>query len=91
MALDPRELAEEHERAHDDEERAAAVETRARELGLQFFRISGVTGAGLPELLEAVWRELAAARETEDAVVTLPGSSYDEFFGSDENDEPVDE
>lgn len=57
--------------ALDDEERAKAVEARASELGLPFFRISGVTGAGLPALLEAIWRELAAAREAEAADLAL--------------------
>lgn len=57
--------------ALDDEERALAVERRAKELGLPFFRISGVTGAGLPPLLEAVWRELAAAREADAANLGL--------------------
>jgi GTP-binding protein len=42
----------------------AALEQRARTLGLRFFRISGATGAGVPELLEAMWRQLAAARQT---------------------------
>ena len=51
--------------ALDEEERAAAVEQRAHALGLPFFRISGVTGAGLPDLLEAAWRELARARAEE--------------------------
>ena len=51
--------------ALDDEARAAAVEQRAHALGLPFFRISGVTGAGLPDLLEAAWRELARARADE--------------------------
>ena len=66
--------------ALDDEERAAAVERRAAELGLPFFRISGVTGNGLPALLEATWRELAAAREAEakDAALEFD-DEYDEF------------
>ena len=29
-----------------------------------FFRISGVTGAGVPELLEAMWQRLAASRQS---------------------------
>ena len=49
--------------AHDDAQvRALAQHTRA--LKLPFFRISGVSGAGVPELLEAVWRQLAAARQS---------------------------
>jgi GTP-binding protein len=40
----------------------AALEKRAKRLKLPFFRISGATGAGVPDLLEAMWRTLAAAR-----------------------------
>jgi len=40
------------------------LERRAAELGLPFFRISGAAGAGVPELLEAMWRRLAAARQS---------------------------
>jgi GTP-binding protein len=49
--------------AVDDESRVTSLARRASELGLPFFRISGVTGAGVPELLEAVWHELAATRD----------------------------
>lgn len=48
--------------ALDDESRVQALAQRAAELGLPFFRISGVTGEGIPTLLEALWRQLAAAR-----------------------------
>jgi GTPase len=48
--------------ALDDEDRATSLEARATALGLPFFRISGVTGVGVPALLEAAWKELAAAR-----------------------------
>ncbi|MGC4084149.1 MAG: GTPase ObgE [Vicinamibacterales bacterium] len=67
LAAKPQLIAANKIDALDDEERAVAVETRATALGLPFFRISGVTGAGVPELLEAVWRVLAAAREAEAA------------------------
>ena len=50
--------------AVDDESRVAALAQRASELGLPFFRVSGVTGAGIPELLEAMWARLASARQT---------------------------
>src|SRR5437763_836823 len=50
--------------AVDDEARITALARRASELGLSFFRASGVTGAGLPELLEAMWAGLASARQT---------------------------
>ena len=48
----------------EDAPRIAALERRAAELGLPFFRISGVTGAGVPELLEAMWQRLAASRQS---------------------------
>jgi GTP-binding protein len=41
---------------------AAALEKRAKSLKLPFYRISGASGAGVPDLLEAMWRTLAAAR-----------------------------
>jgi GTP-binding protein len=40
-----------------------ALERRVKKNGLRVFRISGVTGAGVDELLEAAWREIAAVRE----------------------------
>jgi len=42
----------------------AALGRRAADLGLPFFRISGVTGQGVPELLEAMWARLDAARKS---------------------------
>ena len=47
-----------------DATRVEALARRASELGLPFFRVSGVTGAGVPELLEAMWARLTAARQT---------------------------
>ena len=52
------------------------MERHAAELGVEFFRISGVTGAGVPQLLEAVWRELAATREAEDAQIEVPQADH---------------
>jgi GTP-binding protein len=46
------------------DEVTAALERRAGELHLPFFRVSGATGAGVPDLLEAMWRRLAAARQS---------------------------
>jgi GTPase len=62
LAAKPQLVAANKIDALDDEERALAVESRAHMLDLPFFRVSAATGAGLPELLEAVWRELAAVR-----------------------------
>jgi GTP-binding protein len=40
-----------------------ALEKRAKKLKLPFLKVSGVSGQGVPELLEAMWRGLAASRE----------------------------
>jgi len=40
-----------------------ALERRASELGLPFLRASGVSGYGVPELLEAMWKGLARPRQ----------------------------
>ena len=48
----------------EDAAKIAALAERAAALGLPFFRISGVTGAGVPELLEAMWQRLAPSRQS---------------------------
>jgi GTPase len=50
--------------ADPDSPALAALERRAKALKLRFFRISGATGAGVPDLLEAIWRQLARARQS---------------------------
>ena len=45
--------------ANSDRVESDALMKEARAAGLPFFRISGVTGEGLPKLLEAVWQRLA--------------------------------
>ena len=40
-----------------------ALEAHARELGLSCLRISGVTGEGVPALLEAVWQVISPDRQ----------------------------
>jgi GTP-binding protein len=45
-----------------DEDGLVRLDRRVRELGRPLLRISGVSREGLPELLEAAWREIAAAR-----------------------------
>ena len=47
----------------DDDSAVKALEKRAKKLKLPFLRVSGVSGQGVPELLEAMWRGLAASRE----------------------------
>ena len=49
--------------AMDDEKRAKDLEKRAKKLKLPFFRISGASGEGVPALLEAMWKHVAAQRE----------------------------
>ena len=63
--------------ALDDEERAMAVEQRAGALGLPFFRISGVTGAGVPAMLEVAWQLLADARSADADALTLTAHDTD--------------
>jgi len=48
--------------ALEDEERVKELAKRAKALKLRFFRISGATGEGIPELLEAMWRGLDQSR-----------------------------
>src|SRR5688572_1960015 len=50
--------------AVDDDARVAALGKRAKTLRLPFYRISAVTGDGLQQLTEAMWRHLAASRST---------------------------
>jgi GTP-binding protein len=47
----------------DDQAPIDALAKHAKSLGLPFFRISGVSGAGVPDLLQAMWHHLAAARD----------------------------
>ena len=42
----------------------AELKRRAARLDLPFLQISGATGEGVPELLEAMWRRLAASRQS---------------------------
>jgi GTP-binding protein len=63
--------------ALDEESRVVSLAQRARELDLPFFRISGVSGAGLPELLEGAWRELAARRAAEAAAIAFEDQGDD--------------
>jgi GTP-binding protein len=71
LAAKPQIVAANKIDALDDEERAAGLERRAGELELPFYRISAVSGAGLPELLEEMWRQVAAARAVEAAEIEI--------------------
>jgi GTP-binding protein len=48
--------------ALDDRSRLERLEARANGLGLPFFAVSGVTGRGVPALVEAAWPYIAEAR-----------------------------
>ncbi len=50
--------------ALDEPERLDALRGHVRKKRLPFLTISAVTGEGLDELLETVWRGIVAARET---------------------------
>ncbi|MGH9141924.1 MAG: GTPase ObgE [Vicinamibacterales bacterium] len=47
----------------DDDTDIVALERRAVELGLPFLRVSGVSGLGVSQLLEAMWKGLASSRQ----------------------------
>src|SRR5258706_9657333 len=64
LAAKPQIVAASKIDAVDDESRVAAVARRAAELQLPFLKVSAATGAGIPELLEAMWQRLAASRQT---------------------------
>ena len=57
--------------AVDEPERVSRLEARARELQLPFFRVSAVTGEGVPQVLEAAWPHVAEARAAEAAAAAL--------------------
>src|SRR5437588_3398697 len=60
LAAKPQIVAANKMDAVDDESRVASVARRSKELDLPFFRISGATGTGVPELLEAMWTHVSA-------------------------------
>lgn len=57
--------------AVDEPDRITRLESRARDLHLPFFKVSAVTGEGVPQLLEAAWPHIAEAREAEAATAAL--------------------
>jgi GTP-binding protein len=63
LAAKPQIVAANKLDAVDDPDRVAAVARRAAELSLPFVGISAATGEGVSDLLEAMWRYLAAARQ----------------------------
>ena len=76
LAAKPQIVAANKIDATADLDDVAVLAERAEALGLEFFRISAVTGAGVPDLLEAMWRVLAA---TPLAPVAVPGTEEPMF------------
>ncbi|HZP46937.1 MAG TPA: GTPase ObgE [Vicinamibacterales bacterium] len=64
LAAKPQIVAANKIDALDDPARVDALEARAKTLKLPFFRVSGATGAGVPDLVEAMWHRLAASRQS---------------------------
>jgi GTP-binding protein len=62
LAAKPQIVAANKMDALGDEAGLERLQSRASRLRLPFFRISGVTGAGVTDLLEAAWQTLAAER-----------------------------
>jgi GTP-binding protein len=63
--------------ALDDPSRLATLERHVERLGLRLFPVSGVTGEGVGALLEAVWREIAAAPAAAPAAQPAPEEGVD--------------
>jgi len=70
LAAKPQIVAANKIDALEDRSRLDSLTRHVKALGLPLFAISGVTGDGLPDLLEAMWREIAAARESDVEVET---------------------
>src|SRR5437762_13517455 len=66
LAAKPQLVAANKMDAVDDasDDAIAALRRRAAALDLPFLQISGVTGEGMPALLEAMWRRLAESRKS---------------------------
>ena len=83
LAAKPQIVAANKMDALDDETRVTALEARAKALGLAFFKISAVSGAGVPDLLEAMWQHVVAERSTDAADAPPPlGASSDLLAGT---------
>jgi GTPase len=74
LARKPQLVAANKMDAATDESLVAALEARARELELPFFRISAVAGTGLTPLLEAAWKVVAESRAADLARLTVESS-----------------
>jgi GTP-binding protein len=57
--------------ALDEPDRLARLQAHLQSSGIPLYPVSAATGEGLDRLLEAIWRELASARERAAAAATL--------------------
>jgi GTPase len=73
LAAKPQIVAANKMDAVDDQSRVTALARRAAALDLPFFRISAVTGVGLPTLLEVMWQHVVAERESRAPLRTASG------------------
>jgi GTP-binding protein len=64
--------------ALDDPARVTALEKRVKKLKLRFFKISGVTGAGVPALIEAAWPYVEQSLAAEAAASKLVSQDEDD-------------
>ena len=63
--------------ALDDPDRLARLQAHLQAAEVPLYPVSAVTGEGLESLLEAVWRELAAAREHRGTAVPVQPLRHD--------------
>ncbi len=77
LAAKPQLVAANKIDAATDESLVTALESRARELDLPFFRISAVAGTGLQPLLEAAWKVMAASAGAQSGTSTDRGHGAD--------------
>ena len=72
LARKPQLVAANKHDAVDDPSRVERLAACARALNMPFFTISGVTGQGVPELLEALWHVVADARLKHETPAAAP-------------------
>ncbi len=58
--------------ALDEPDRLGRLQAHLQQRGIQLYPVSAATGQGIDRLLEAVWREVAAARERRGAMAAPP-------------------
>jgi GTP-binding protein len=69
----PRIVAANKMDALDDPDRVARLEKHVRDRGIRLYKISGVTGEGIPALLEAMWAAVSAGSHDVDEALRASG------------------